>query len=130
MKEYDMGTTTPEGLDHALAAALKAGDAAAVDELYEEGAVLMGQPGQPASTGIAAIRAMMEGFAALKPVIEMNPVVVAAFGDTAVIYNDYGGAGTAAEGSAVPLAGKAIEVAHRQPDGTWKFAFDDPWARG
>ena len=125
-----MGTTTPEGLDHALAAALKAGDAAAADELYEADAVLMGQPGQPATTGHAAIRAMMAGFAALKPVIEMNPVVVAAFGDIAIIYNDYSGAGTAPDGSAVPLSGKAIEVARRQPDGTWKFAFDDPWARG
>ncbi len=28
------------------------------------------------------------------------------------------------------LAGKAIEVVRRQADGTWRFAIDDPYARG
>jgi hypothetical protein len=28
------------------------------------------------------------------------------------------------------FAGKAMEICHRQPDGTWRFAIDDPYARG
>jgi hypothetical protein len=27
------------------------------------------------------------------------------------------------------LSGKAIEVCRRQPDGTWLFVIDDPYAR-
>jgi len=27
------------------------------------------------------------------------------------------------------VKGKSMEVVRRQPDGTWLFAIDDPWAR-
>jgi hypothetical protein len=51
-------------------------------------------------------------------------------GDTAVTYNDWTGVMTGPDGAKIEMAGKAIEVCRRQPDGTWRVAIDDPFARG
>jgi ketosteroid isomerase-like protein len=61
----------------------------------------------------------------------MNVVrVVRAGDDLAVIYNDWSAVGRAADGSPVTMEHKAIEIVRRQSDGTWRFAVDDPFARG
>jgi len=47
--------------------------------------------------------------------------------DLAVLYNDWS---LRADGKPAELVGKAMEVVRRQPDGTWLFAVDAPFARG
>jgi uncharacterized protein (TIGR02246 family) len=118
----------PEDCDRLFAEGLNAGDAAAVEALYESGATLLLETGEVA-TG-PAIRGFLDAFVAMKPRIEMNVWRVMRCGDDlAVLYNDWkltlsgGGAPTTS-------SGKAIEVVRRQADGTWKYVFDDPRARG
>ena len=50
--------------------------------------------------------------------------------DLALLYNDWSMSARGRDGNPIETAGKAIEVVRRQPDGTWRFAIDDPYARG
>ena len=50
--------------------------------------------------------------------------------DLALVYNDWTLSATGADGNPIERSGKAIEVVRRQPDGSWRFAIDDPTARG
>ena len=98
--------------------------------LYEAEAVLVGQDGSPAR-GTNAIRDALAQFIAMKPKIRMNVVkTVRPGGSVAVLYNDWSLAATGPDGTPIQLAGKAIEVVRRQPDGNWLFVVDDPFARG
>jgi uncharacterized protein (TIGR02246 family) len=123
-----MGAKTPEDLDRMFAEGINRGDVAAVVALYEEGAVLIGADGSPA-TGHAEIHAALAGMAGAGAKVTMNVVRSLASDGVAVLYNDW--QATIGEGEgAVHIDGKAIEICHRQPDGGWLFAIDDPYARG
>jgi ketosteroid isomerase-like protein len=50
--------------------------------------------------------------------------------DLALVYNDWTLSATGPDGSPIQRSGKAIEVVRRQRDGSWRFAIDDPRARG
>jgi ketosteroid isomerase-like protein len=45
--------------------------------------------------------------------------------DLVVLYNEW-----ILSAGGNEMKGKAIEIVRRQPDGTWLFAIDDPFARG
>ena len=61
----------------------------------------------------------------------MNVVLVVRSGeDLAVLYNDWSASAKGPDGAPFEMAGKAIEVVRRQPDGSWLFVVDDPFARG
>jgi ketosteroid isomerase-like protein len=47
-----------------------------------------------------------------------------------MVYNDWQMSAKRPDGRPVEAAGKALEVVRRQPDGTWRFILDDPYARG
>lgn len=120
---------TPEDTDRLFAERLNAGDVEGVVALYEPGATLVRQDGT-AALGTAAIREEIAGIAALRPQIAMHVVKVLAGGDeVAVLYNDWHATGTASDGTRLDISGRATEVVHRQPDGTWRFVVDDPNAR-
>lgn len=126
-----MEARTPEAVDQAFEKALLAGDLDGIVALYEAGAAMAGAPGAPAITGLEAIRGALAGFVALKPTaVNLRPRVVATVGDIAILYNDWDGKGTGADGKPMDIAGKAIEVVRRQADGTWKFIYDDAYGRG
>jgi ketosteroid isomerase-like protein len=57
-------------------------------------------------------------------------VKVVTAGDLAMVYNDWRLAGKRPDGQPVEAAGQALEVVRRQPDGSWRFILDDPYARG
>lgn len=126
-----MAATTPLGVDELFAKALEAGDLEAIVALYEPTAVVLGQPGQPPAVGLDQIREALRPFISLKPTdVVLAAVVAAEFDDLAILYDDWHGTGHAPDGGLLPLSGKAIEVVRRQPDGHWKFIFDDPNGRG
>jgi uncharacterized protein (TIGR02246 family) len=100
--------------------------------LYEAQASLVHEDGT-VYRGTAAIRETMQGLFVAWPEakITMNVVrVVRAGDDLAVLYNDWSMVGRAADGSPFAMAHKAIEIVRWQSDGTWRFAVDDPYARG
>lgn len=123
-----MGAKTPEDLDRLFAEGINGGDVAAVVALYQADAVLIGQDGSPA-TGHASIHAALAGMAGAGAKLKMNVVRSFASEGVAVLYNDWQATIGDGEG-AVRIEGKAIEVCHRQADGGWLFAIDDPYARG
>jgi uncharacterized protein (TIGR02246 family) len=125
-----MSAHTPEDCDRLFAEYLNAGNLEGVVGLYEARATLVQQDGE-AATGTAAIREGVAGFLAMKPQLKMNVKrVVRAGDDLAVLYNDWTMAAIGPDGKAVTLTGKAVEIVRRQADGSWRFAVDDPFARG
>jgi uncharacterized protein (TIGR02246 family) len=118
-----MPARTPEEVDALFEKYMNAGDLAAVVALYEEDGVLVAAPGQIAQ-GHDAIRAALESFLAMKPQFKLHVTNTIVAGDIAVLYNDW----TATIGDQ-RTSGKAMEICRRQPDGTWRFTIDDPYAR-
>ena len=67
----------------------------------------------------------------MKPKVTMNVTkVVRAGDDLAVLYNEWSLTANGPDGKPIAMSGKAMEIVRRQPDGTWLFAVDDPFARG
>jgi uncharacterized protein (TIGR02246 family) len=125
-----MSARTPEDCDRLFGEYLNAGDLERLVALYEPRASLVQQDGS-AATGTAALRDALGGFVAMKPRIRMNVTrVVRAGDDLAVLYNDWSLRAQGPDGNPLEMTGKAIEFVRRQPDGTWRFAVDDPFARG
>ena len=125
-----MPARTPEDCDHLLGEYLSSGSVDDILTLYEPDATFVTQDRQRLS-GQAAVREVMTAFASARPRLTSNLTMVARQGDDlAVIYNDWTLTAVGPDGKTVEQSGRAIEVVRRQPDGTWRFAFDDPFARG
>lgn len=111
-----MGANSPEELEDLVTKYARAGDLDGWLSLYEPGATCLNGDGDTVS-GTDVLRENLAPFAAMKPAFEMSIKVVRS-GDIALIHNEW----TEAAGS---MSGYAIEVARRQPDGTWLFVIDD-----
>ena len=120
-----MPANSPEEVDVLFEKALNSGDVSGLVSLYEPNASLVGADGQPA-TGHDAIRGALQGFADMKPKIDLKVEKTVQVGeDLALCY----GVWTLTTGDQ-KMTGKSMEVVRRQADGTWLFAIDDPWGRG
>jgi len=125
-----MAARTPEECDALFERHLNAGDLDALVALYEPGATLVPSPDERV-VGQAAIREALGTFIAAKAKLSMKVgQILRAGDDLAVLYNDWSGQVTDPDGARIDVAGQAIEVVRRQPDGTWRYAIDDPYARG
>ena len=103
-------------------AAFNAGDTDALVALYEEDAA-MATPDGTFVNGQDAIREQWSGFVALGGTIQMTTRYAVIVGDTALLSNDWNFAGAGME-----LSSRTAEVARRQPDGTWRYVIDHPYA--
>ena len=125
-----MPARTPGDCDRLFEEHVNAGDVEAVVALYEEGGSLIQRDGGVA-TGHSAIRGVITRLVAIQPKLRNNAVkVIEAGEDLALVYNDWSMSAKGRDGTLIERAGKAIEVVRRQADGTWRFAIDDPYARG
>jgi uncharacterized protein (TIGR02246 family) len=125
-----MTARTPEECDALFERHLNAGDLDDLVALYEPGATLVAAPGE-LSVGHPAIREALSGFIAAQAQLRLTVGRVLRSGDDlAVLYNDWSGHYTDPDGARVEVAGQAIEIVRRQPDGSWRFAIDDAYARG
>ena len=68
-------------------------------------------------------REQWSGFVALGGNIQMTTRYAVIVGDTALLSNDWHFAAAGME-----LSSLTAEVARRQPDGTWKYVIDHPYA--
>jgi ketosteroid isomerase-like protein len=66
----------------------------------------------------------------MKPTIQLTTRKVVHVEDTALLVADWGFHGTAADGCDVSTSGSSIEVARRQPDGSWRYLIDLPYGLG
>jgi len=120
---------TPEECDHLLGEYLASAQLDAIVDLYESSACFVTDT-REVLVGRDAIRAAFVDFAAAKPRLQPNIVLVARNGDDlAVLYNNWTMKMTGPDGQPIEMQGKAIETVRRQPDGTWRFAIDDPYGR-
>jgi uncharacterized protein (TIGR02246 family) len=125
-----MTAKTPEDCDRLFAECANRGDLESLVALYEPDAGFVPREGS-AVNGTAAIREALGGLLAMKPHLTMKVTkTVRAGADLAVLYNDWSMTATGPDGKPAEATGKAIEIVRRQPDGTWRFALDDPFARG
>jgi uncharacterized protein (TIGR02246 family) len=102
--------------------AFNAGDIEALEALYEEDAA-MATPEGAFVRGRAAIREQWSGFIALGGTIQMETRHVVLVDDLALLSNDWHFVGEGME-----FSSRTSEVARRQPDGTWKYVIDHPYA--
>jgi len=80
--------------------------------------------------GIVNPAEALKGFVDAKAKVKLTVTQTILAGDIAATYNDWSGVMTGPDGAKIEMAGKAIEIVHRQPDGTWRFIIDDAFARG
>jgi uncharacterized protein (TIGR02246 family) len=116
----------PEQLDQLFSQAMNAGNLDALMELYEPEAALKPQPGQ-AVQGRSSIREALGAFIGMKAQISLSPKTLAQTSDLALTSSRWELKGTGPDGKPVQMTGHSVEVARRQPDGTWLFAIDTPW---
>ena len=102
----------PEDLDRLFLERANAGDVEGVVNLYEPGAVLAFPPGRLV-TGRQAIREVYVGFLASRPRLSGTIRPAIRNGDVAIT-------------STVRAGNATVEVARRQPDGTWLWLIDQP----
>lgn len=109
----------PEDLARLFVERANAGDAEGIAELYEPDAVLAYPPGS-VTVGREAIRAVCEKMLATRPHFALEPALpTVRNGDLALT-------------STRPAddTGGRVQVARRQPDGTWLRVLDRPEIRG
>jgi uncharacterized protein (TIGR02246 family) len=125
-----MSARTPEECDLLFGDHVNAGNLEALVALYEPTCALVQGDGS-LLVGHEAIRANLARLIAMKAHMDIKVVKVVPAGEgLALVYNDWSMTATTSDGHQVARSGKAIEVVRRQGDGTWRFAADDPFARG
>jgi uncharacterized protein (TIGR02246 family) len=124
-----MPAQKPEEVDALFEKYVNESNLDALVDLYEPEATLCIPPGQT-SVGTEAIRTALKTMSDIGFRVKCNVTHAFTAGDIAATYNDWTGTAKRPDGNEMSFSGKAIEICHRQPDGTWKFAIDDPYARG
>lgn len=122
-----MAARRPEEVDQLFVQAFSAGDLEALAALYEPDAVLVQQSGLVV-TGNEAIRGALQGLLTLCGEFRFELKSVVETGVLALVRSDWSLVGTAPGGCLVNLSGRAAEVVRRQPDGTWLYVIDNPFA--
>ncbi len=121
-----MSARSPEELDRLFMDALNAGNLDALTALYEPHATLAAQPGRMVR-GQAAVRETLARILASKPKISLTNKIVGQTGDIALSTARWRLTRLSPAGERVEATGDSVEVARRQPDGTWLFVIDSPW---
>ncbi len=108
-----------------MTAAFAAGDIDTVMTTYAPEAVVVGEPGQPA-TGETALRAMFAAFVNSGVAFTYGDHEVVVAGDTALHLMKWSAPGPDGE----EMTALSVAVLRRQPDGGWKMVIDHPFGDG
>ena len=120
----------PEECDLLLMEAVKRGDLDAAVALYEPDATFVVSPDQVV-IGHAAIRGVLQAMAANGTgSVESVTVVPSADGSLAITRTKGYFTGPGPDGKPVTTPFHSVEVVRKQPDGSWRFAIDDPGGEG
>jgi ketosteroid isomerase-like protein len=113
----------PEEVGRLFQQYMREGDIDSVLTLYDPEAVFLNQA-REVKKGADALRQELAPFAAKKAIFDFNIKQVIQSGDIALIHNEW------KVSSPQQTSGYALEVAHRQPDGTWRWLIGDPFTVG
>jgi len=98
------------------------GDIEGLTSLYEDGAAFIPQPGTVVSDA-TGLRAALQGFLDTKGMLTIVSTSAVVKGDLALTHSHW--RLDIADGE--PMEHTSAELARRQPDGTWKYAIDNPY---
>jgi uncharacterized protein (TIGR02246 family) len=117
-----MAATEPGQVIEQFTECFNSGDLEGLASLYEDGAVFIPEPGT-VSSDAAGLRAGLQGFLETKGTLTIVSTSALVKGDLALTHSHWrldipGGEA---------LEHTSAEVARRQPDGTWKYALDNPF---
>lgn len=115
-----MWAKNPEEICRRFQQYMAEGNLDSVLSLYEEDAVFVKQTGE-VTKGKQALQAELAPLAAKKPHFHYDIKQVVEAGDLALMHTEWNVSGTE------PITAYAIEVARRQPDGTWRWLIGDPY---
>ena len=115
----------PEQLHELFAERVSTGDLAGLLALYEEDAAFVRPDGRNAS-GANSIRAQLEELLQMAPQLSSSDSRAVVAGDIALLSNRWRMTLGASDGDRAGFERTSIEVARRQPDGSWRYVIDDP----
>lgn len=122
-----MAFTAPSKAHAEFATAFNAGDIDALCDMYESGALMPSEPGAGPAQGVAAIREVLKGYLAMKPVMQIESKFVHQNGELAVLRAHWSIKASGPDGSNVEMSADSVELIRRQPDGTWRYVIDHPF---
>jgi|SRR5918992_1887825 ketosteroid isomerase-like protein len=117
-----MPAKSPEEICRLFQQYMAKGDIDAVLSVYDPEAVFLNQSGE-VKTG-EALRQELAAFAGTKAIFDFNIKQVIQSGDIALMHTEW------KVSSPQQMSVYAIEVARRQPDGTWRWLIGDPFTVG
>jgi ketosteroid isomerase-like protein len=118
---------TPEEVVPLAVEAISAGDMDGTLAMYEPNACFVGPTGEVAN-GHAELRDALLPFSALKPQFSFEVERIIHGADIALICGRWSFTGTDPDGNTVEMAGRNVDVARQQPDGSWRLVIDNPFA--
>jgi uncharacterized protein (TIGR02246 family) len=118
-----MSARSPEEICHLFRQAMAAGDLDAVISLYDPEVVFLNQSGE-VKKGAEELRKELAPLAAAQARFDYNIRQIIQSGDIALMHTDW------KVSAPQPMFSYAIEVARRQPDGSWRWLIDDPFTVG
>jgi ketosteroid isomerase-like protein len=117
-----MSAKSPEEICRLFQQSIAAGDLDSLLSLYDSEAVFLNQSGE-VKTGEAGLREVLAPLAA-QARFDYTIRQIIQSGDIALMHTDW------QVTSPQPMSTYAIEVARRQPDGTWRWLIGDPFTVG
>ena len=118
-----MSAKSPEEICRLFQQYMAEGDIDSVLSIYDPEAVFLNQSGE-VKKGEAGLRQELVPFAARKAVFNFDIKQVIQSGDIALMHTEW------KVSSPQQMSVYAIEVARRQPDGTWRWLIGDPFTIG
>jgi ketosteroid isomerase-like protein len=118
-----MSARSPEEICRLFQQAMAAGDLDAVLSVYDAEIAFLNQAGE-VKQGLEELRKELAPLAAARARFEFSIRQIIRSGDIALMHTDW------QVTSPQPMFTYAIEVARRQPDGTWRWLIGDPFTVG
>jgi ketosteroid isomerase-like protein len=118
-----MQAKSPEEINDLFIQYMREGDLESVLTLYDADVAFAARSGE-VRCGVAALREELGQLAAAKQVFKFDVRKVIRAGDIALVHNRW--ETTTPSGP----SGYALEVARRQPDGSWRWLIGDPFTVG
>lgn len=118
-----MSAMSPEEICRLFQQYMAEGDIDSVLSVYDPDAVFLNQSGEVKKGG-EALRQELAPFAAVKAIFDYNIKQVIQAGEIALMHTQW------TVSAPQPMSVYAIEVARRQPNGTWRWLIGDPFTVG
>lgn len=115
-----MQTKSPEEICELFRKYMAGGDLEALLSIYDDEAAFLSESGE-VKTGKQGLRDALAPLATAKTIFSFDIRQVIQAGDIALMHTDW------QVSSPQPMSVHAIEVARRQPDGTWRWLIGDPF---